>query len=38
MHEKFVVATLLLGSSSFIAMDAALAADLDVESVGAPYA
>lgn len=38
MHKKFVVATLLLGSSSFIAMDAALAADLDVESVGTPYA
>ena len=43
MHKKIVVATLLLGSSSFIAVDAALAGilgvpDLDVESVGAPYA
>jgi T5SS/PEP-CTERM-associated repeat protein len=37
MNRKVVVAALLLGTSSSLAIDAALAADLDVEVAGSPY-
>ncbi len=37
MNKKIFVVAVLLGTSSFIALDAALAADLDVEIAGSPY-